>query len=436
MQKGKYEMKVQLHDEHHQALDTWLNENASAATLVVLDAHLDVNWLPDAYISYVRQRQESKKISHLGGGDLLVRDLPYFDIQNFLYLAHRLGIISRLVWVTPELAPNRAPFHLNRYLHKMQRLDEREYHSFKTGEHSIKGQLYGIPLEICGLHQLENIRLDGDNLLLDIDLDYFAGYSGRQLIVSPGTVYRALQKYIERVDFITLSRSCSSGYLPFYYHNLGEHLSDLITGETSEDYPAKNLDLPRDFSDRGIIEYLKKRPALITDPLKLGNFFLVKEIRLTNGDIEDFFPGGRDDGAPARYLFLKGLLYQANRFPDHARAYLEEAVKIAAGAERFHYLKSLGLLLYRLDNRDRARELFSRLIETRDDPDIHLVLGMMEKENGRYEQGIQHLHRAIELRPVNPHAYLELSKIAALQDRPNDKARCFETFLKYNTIII
>ena len=137
-----------------------------------------------------------------------------FSIEDFLYAAHRLGIVNHLYWVSP---PHVSVSYTDALLTQLQQMDGitvGDLANFRETESGcIVGSLLGLPITVCSYANLPSLDLPSDSLV-DIDADFFIEIPGDEVWVSPVDVVREVKEKVPDPDLVTISRSSSSGFTP------------------------------------------------------------------------------------------------------------------------------------------------------------------------------------------------------------------------------
>jgi hypothetical protein len=87
-------------------LPIWWAQRGSPATVVYLDAHLDLQRVADDAIATLRHCATIEEVRALEAPGHFDQSPRYaFGIENFLYAASRLESIDHLVWIAPPTYP-------------------------------------------------------------------------------------------------------------------------------------------------------------------------------------------------------------------------------------------------------------------------------------------------------------------------------------------
>src|SRR6478752_3527043 len=161
-----------LFEEHASVLPHWAGRALRGATLVCLDAHLDLQFIDPARIARLRACRNPEEIALLEATHPLAsrRDACY-GIEDFLYPAAQLGLVRRLVWVAPPhvLAQMDAALQA---LRQMEGVTPEDLASFRRVPGGwIEGRLLGLEMAAGTLEQLAGLEIEGP-ISIDIDTDY------------------------------------------------------------------------------------------------------------------------------------------------------------------------------------------------------------------------------------------------------------------------
>ena len=228
-------MQSLVFDEHSSVLPEWWRRRVRERTLVYLDAHLDLQHVNCERLAGLQQCATWEAVKRLEKPHHLCSDGDFsFGIEDFLYSAHRLDLIDRLVWVVPRHVPIFYSQVVFDQLQQMDGVSFEELTSFKrVGTGWVEGRLLGLDLTICHHHQLESLRLPNDSLI-DIDTDFFVTVPGDEPWIDPRNVVSVLKRLALNTEWITISRSVSSGFMPLRYHFFADYVAAVWEGRDEE----------------------------------------------------------------------------------------------------------------------------------------------------------------------------------------------------------
>lgn len=220
-------------EEHGEILAHWHALGLRAQTVVCLDRHLDLKRIADDDVARLRAAPDAAAVEALN------RDVPFRDddthaygLDDFVYGAAALGIVTRFVWVAPPLRLGENPdaarlaAALWRMLalvpgHGLDVLDS--FTAVPWGAHARVGTLEVAITTVDGLADVPDL----EGARLDIDLDYFCDEAGT-LVDDPLRVADRLRTLGLAEHAPTMTYSVSSGFLPPALRRLGPALAQAL----------------------------------------------------------------------------------------------------------------------------------------------------------------------------------------------------------------
>ncbi len=407
---------VHLLENHSSALVAWRRAGVKDRIVVHLDGHADLDWLPDATVARIAAASFDELPNlELDPYAMDGTALSRFGIWNWLYPAARLGIIREMVWVVPDgtLADQSSQVRLVReiLLDKIQMIGLEEARSLRPVGKTIQGTLIGLPVTICELADLPEIR---EPVLLDVDIDYFTTRSAstQEVLatpwISPEAVVESLAFHHVRSDLVTLSLSTLGGYLPPENRWLGRALRERLHGsEGADPSAARKRAAARKLIAEGntakAAEVLRLLAAeniddgslwySLADSLEAaGKTAQAREARERAALLDPVL--GHYGLFEADRLWLNGAYDQA--LPCYRR-YLERSPRspFAPYAMR----REAGCLM-RLQRDAEAIAAFRRVIEVAPEhADSHLDLGMLLRRGGMVDEALAELRKAARILP-------------------------------------
>jgi len=193
---------IHLMENHNEALEVWKQKGIRSRILVHVDAHMDVGSIPqkDPYeileagnISEVKRLLEEEQNWNLTKKDFY----SLVNIGNYIYPAIRDGLVKEFWWVVPDMNLKKAGKHLKKYLKKMAKKDSHYSKEVSFSDGSVRGRLFNTALNICNIGTLPKFK---EEILLDIDCDYFVYKSARQHIFSD--ILEKKRLWIEPEEFV------------------------------------------------------------------------------------------------------------------------------------------------------------------------------------------------------------------------------------------
>lgn len=219
-------MNAVVFEEHSSVLPHWAAAGLRAATVVVLDAHLDLQHLGGHRIERLRRCGDAAALRALESPHpFAVSPDACFGIEDFLYPAARLGLVGRIVWVAPPHVLRRGFGAALQRLVQMEGVSLDDIESFGVASGGwVEGRLMGIPLAVCTIDQLARMALPA-GWQLDIDVDYFVELPGDRVWADPVDTLACLRALDGCPATLTISRSVGSGFTPLRLRFLGDLLA-------------------------------------------------------------------------------------------------------------------------------------------------------------------------------------------------------------------
>jgi tetratricopeptide (TPR) repeat protein len=173
---GDHGLEVVTVEDHSQALPLLLGKSLKSMTVLHVDAHDDL-WPPPSR----DQLRQALSLSRRRQFDALERYGRYYappakklyGINNYLVLAHRLGLVSRVYWAYPVLGSldRKTLENIKEDLvARDPKADLAGARELVVSPPFLTGALSGVPVTIGSLSDFPHTD---DPVLLDIDLDFF-----------------------------------------------------------------------------------------------------------------------------------------------------------------------------------------------------------------------------------------------------------------------
>jgi hypothetical protein len=228
-------MKVLTFEEHSSVLAAWWDLPRRRRTLVYFDAHLDLQQISPARLRRIVECTTAQQVAALRKPHHIYPDEGFsFSIEDFLYPAHRLGMIERIIWVAPPHVLNADPAATFERLQQMDGVEFDELLSFeRRPDGTAQGRLLGVDLIICDFRELARMSLPVESLI-DIDIDFFIALPDEAPWVSPRDVFGAIEALRLSPELVTISRSVGSGFTPLCYRFFADYLAALFEGDVAE----------------------------------------------------------------------------------------------------------------------------------------------------------------------------------------------------------
>lgn len=219
-------------EEHSSVLARWWALGRQQRTVIYLDAHLDLQPIDAQGIARLQACQTVQEIAALERPHPLdPSPYPVYGLEDWLYPARQLGLLSQLIWVVPPHVGTGFDAAALRQLCQTDGVTMADLDSFhRTPGGWIEGTLLGLPMRICSLSQLAHLALP-ETCLIDIDTDYFVSLPEDATWISPQEVVDALRALPTEVAHVTISRSVSSGFMPERYRHVADELAALWCGD-------------------------------------------------------------------------------------------------------------------------------------------------------------------------------------------------------------
>lgn len=161
-------------EDHSQLLALWAKQGIRDAVLVNIDSHDDIRWITDDKINSLKTIYHQRDWDRFSDSDTNA-DKGLYNIGNWIYAGARLGIFKELYWVIPiDLFSRPNTLELLHKLLRHCRFSEADKLTFTINDRQFKGSFHGIPVTICGIEALPDIR---QPLLLSIDTDFFPTFT-------------------------------------------------------------------------------------------------------------------------------------------------------------------------------------------------------------------------------------------------------------------
>jgi hypothetical protein len=171
MNQTKTAMKTIITEEHSSQLHVWHELGWKNVTLIYFDAHLDFQHISDSRIEKLKQCHTTAEIAQLEKPHHMIPDKGYsYSIEDFLFAAHRLGIVQHVIWVMPTSNEQlKNPINSIRMLQNRDGFGLKDFTSFEIVGNTVTATPLGLKLTICGYQDLQNLKLP-ENTFIDIDI--------------------------------------------------------------------------------------------------------------------------------------------------------------------------------------------------------------------------------------------------------------------------
>ena len=223
-------------------LADWIHRGFQGKTLVYVDAHLDLQFIRDERMQRLRAAATRDEVTALEKTNHLLPDGDFvYGIENFLYAAAQLGVIDRLIWVSPPHVDIRLSPEVLDYVQQIDGVTFEELAGIrKTPESCYEATLLGLDITFCGVDQLDHLSIPEDSLV-DIDTDFFVALPSDRAWMHPRDLQSAIVSSVPNPAMISIARSVSSGFMPLRYRYFADYLAALFEGDAEQVTHFANL---------------------------------------------------------------------------------------------------------------------------------------------------------------------------------------------------
>lgn len=213
---------------HSDILVRWAKEGVRDAVVVHIDAHDDIRAIAEPKLEKLRELMQKKDWQGFARANTMA-DHGLYDAGNFLYAGARLGIIREVYWVIPFplFIPKDAVAWLQNLL-RFCSFSENDIATFSLRNGCFSGKYHGIPLTICGIENLPDIKKP---VILSIDVDYFPQFArtySSTLAEGVRSLFSACLAKGYRVRDTVISYSISGGFLKPKHRWVGELIAQIL----------------------------------------------------------------------------------------------------------------------------------------------------------------------------------------------------------------
>ncbi|UKO95892.1 tetratricopeptide repeat protein [Nostoc sp. UHCC 0870] len=476
MNTTKNTIKTIITEEHSSQLHVWHQLGWKNITLIYLDEHLDFQYISKNRIEALKKCQTSAEIAQLEKPYHILPDQGYsYGIEDFLFAAHRLGIIEHLIWVT--LTPkNQLPNSIN-YIRKLRSFLQNhdgfeisDLTSIKITGNTVTTKILGLNLTICGYEDLKNLTFPS-NTFIDIDIDYFIGLPEDYPLADPKNIFDCLKSLPINYDTVTFTRSVNSGYMPLRYRFIADYLAALWRNDLREiehyqhlytlDQQARNNQI--ELAKKGCLQELRIIPNCAatyyllslceSEPQKAANYeriagelcpsyrysvlrsanviisrefqydtntikLLEEKLMLTETDVEE----------KRLTHYTLGILYSIKSAKEESIKHYRYCQEVQPG--NYPELSfNIGLIFMKDNDYETAISFFEQaLADESTKAKAHKMLGKIYLEQGKYDLAQENLRLATETIPTDEQPMKLLAKLYKII---GDQARYDHQILKY-----
>lgn len=408
-----------LIEDHDGAYYAWKERGIRTATLVHIDAHIDLAWFNAS------SPADLLKVKSMSELDNLIRSVPEWNpspnqrdfkpnIGNYICSAMWDGIVEKMYWVVPDdfLNSNKK---IRSWVKRLKAIVD-DVPGEKATVRVIKGAIItsfsGKEVVVCALVSMPSIT---EPVILDIDTDFFvtpfeANTQPALLYLKkkapwiwPDELAGILQKKNIKPIISTIAYSVEGYYTPINYKFLGDYLR-LILDETEN----------KSLSMRAMV-FLKKAAMCESEGKEAEALALLKNA----AELLPDYAG--------TYFNMARLQYEEGSMDEARRSY-RRAVEIDS-TYRTGY-NNAGDIFRGLGMFDRMDREYSRILAL--DPDsvfIHISVGDGLLARGKYEEAGKAFTKATALDPRAVKAQYMLAKVCYFQNRYEDAHLLLDTII-------
>lgn len=219
-----------IFDDHYEAFPIWREAGLTGLTCIHVDAHLDVmsTGFNPASLELIAKAKTAQELAQSRGNPRL----PWggFHCGNYLYPALMENMIETLIWVVPPHVIEGETFvdGVRQETQKWLDLEFAEYSSLRSQDGAVVGTLRGRKYIVCTAENLPELSQEQkENLVLDIDVDYFIRLSDDKIWQTPQQLFELLGGLKPKA--LTIAYSVDGGYTPIKDRYLGEIVRDIVT---------------------------------------------------------------------------------------------------------------------------------------------------------------------------------------------------------------
>ncbi len=215
-------------EDHSEALLRWMKKGIRNAILINVDTHDDIRWIPDEKLQELAVLYSKKQWEAIDRADEN-GDERLYNIGNFIYAAARLGIVRELYWIIPYgkfSTPD--PLDGVKRLLRTYSFPEESIRAFALIDGCVRGSFYGIPVSVCGIEHLPEIR---EPIVLSIDVDFYPPVPVDYQVDRLGSIKLLMDALFDqryRVMDAVVAYSVRGGYLIPYHRWMGDATVEIL----------------------------------------------------------------------------------------------------------------------------------------------------------------------------------------------------------------
>ncbi len=364
--------QIHLIEEHNESLTFWWKNKIKDAIVIHIDTHDDFQPVQKSKLKKVKRLLSEGKLEKFLKNEDIGETLV--QIGDWLYTAFKLGLIKKVVWIMPV---GSSPQEIKNHIQQYARFTEKELVFTKESENIVEGKVFGCPFIFTNLSSLSDIlsKMQNDNLLLDLDMDFFP-QEAKRTGKPPWEIMKEFLESIKskrgEIKLFTISYSNEGFYTPLEDRYLGTLLKKSLTD------PTFLQNLPSYWET-----FLKGRALHFANHLDSA----IKIYR----EVLDINP----DFAQAHYN-LALLLAQKGKF-EEALPHLREAAEIESPF-KLGYI-AISKIAYFQGEYPTAEKLLKEALKKEKDIDTLVAYGDFLFNTERYEEAAIIYEKVATLRP-------------------------------------
>ncbi len=224
--------EVGIMEDHSEALVRWMKKGIRKAILINVDTHDDIRWIPVRKVKRLAELYRKQDWQALERANSTA-DEGLYNVGNFIYAAAKLGIIRELYWVIPY-AKFSTPDPLGgvKKLLETYSFPEESIRSFALIDGCARGSFYNIPVSICGIERLPEIR---EPVILSFDIDFYPPMPVDYRVdraTSIRILFQALFRQNYKLMDTVVAYSVRGGYLRPYQRWMGDATIEILKKPT------------------------------------------------------------------------------------------------------------------------------------------------------------------------------------------------------------
>jgi tetratricopeptide (TPR) repeat protein len=388
-------MNIITVEEHNHILKHLVRLDIKECTLYHFDAHIDVAFIENKIID------EITKINNFEDLGSYEEEVWYkntgkkgYHCGNFLYLAIKMNIISRFIWIMPN-GDLRGCHGIFRYLvTKLGGINETEFLNIKYSKDEISAVLYGIEFKVITIESLSRSVIYENNVI-DIDIDYLFNLSNKINWISPKVFISSIKDALKKSDIVFICKSIISGHTPKGYEFFTEYIINLINNKDSNVQDQIFDDLQFEIGKRNIdnMYFLEK------DSVN-------KALLLINSINKPKYSEIYDEISKINNNYIKAMVLML--YDEKEALKLFELDKDCNMSYWFNVNFSKCLVATKRE--EEALEVLENLLKQYDDWNLKYLIGTNYLLLDKYSLSLEFLTSSLIDNPICPNTYLNLAK--------------------------